>query len=372
MRLLEPNKTIFFLDRGFRDIFKKLITEYHFEPKIPHCQQLEDGDEDEDTQVLKVKTNKQLTTKNTTDTRLVTKIRFQIERSNGFLKNNYAFDYIRNSQVGHIQIDYRIACAMSNFVHKPSYTDIPNTEEVALRIKIKAQENQENKLEFLINKRLGTSFYQRIDITSINDFVKLNLEDLKKIIFLGSYQLKMSKSYLIDLLKHNVTYLLDKKILKQKPNNDLHKNIRSDFGETNSKTKIIAVELLSRHRRGLLKSKDFCEKDKFRNVYKVFIHYVSQLESVSDIENKDEKKIKEKPILAWICSCKSGRRIVGCCSHVATVIYYLSWAKYHTLKFPAEHLNLMFIDKSKLESANQPKYSFCFYYLLLHLKFFLS
>ncbi len=163
LKLLLPNKTVFFLDRGFRDIFKKLKSEYNFDPKIPHCKQLYD-EENQGNKEKKEKKIQQLTTKQTTDTRLVTKIRFQIERKNGFLKNNYALDFIRNSQIGHIQIDYRIACAMSNFVHKPNLTDNTKTKQVAKLIRKKSEKTQVNKLEYLINKRLGTSIFKKIDI----------------------------------------------------------------------------------------------------------------------------------------------------------------------------------------------------------------
>ena len=53
----------------------------------------------------------------------------------------------------------------------------------------------------------------------------------------------------------------------------------------------------------------------------------------------------------------SGRKLVGCCVHVATVIYYLSNAKYiRNNKLPAEYLNNVFIDMEKMESPNNPRY----------------
>ena len=30
----------------------------------------------------------------------------------------------------------------------------------------------------------------------------------------------------------------------------------------------------------------------------------------------------------YICQCKSGNRTVGCCSHVATIIWYLGYARH--------------------------------------------
>ena len=60
--------------------------------------------------------------------------------------------------------------------------------------------------------------------------------------------------------------------------------------------------------------------------------------------------------LAYIWTCVSGRRRVGCCVHVATVIYYLSFGKYHQTKNPAEHLNSIFVDTENNEAPNVSKY----------------
>jgi hypothetical protein len=33
-------------------------------------------------------------------------------------------------------------------------------------------------------------------------------------------------------------------------------------------------------------------------------------------------------IESWYCTCKAGMRTVGCCSHVASIVYFLSHGKY--------------------------------------------
>lgn len=53
--------------KGFRDIYKKLIEEYKFKAKMPTCKQLDDSKINQDD-------IKQLTVKQTTDSRLVTKV----------------------------------------------------------------------------------------------------------------------------------------------------------------------------------------------------------------------------------------------------------------------------------------------------------
>ncbi|CAF0970388.1 unnamed protein product [Brachionus calyciflorus] len=43
--------------------------------------------------------------------------------------------------------------------------------------------------------------------------------------------------------------------------------------------------------------------------YKVFVKLLPNSNDIKSLE--------------WVCSCKSGKRTVGCCTHVASVIYYL-------------------------------------------------
>ena len=48
-------------------------------------------------------------------------------------------------------------------------------------------------------------------------------------------------------------------------------------------------------------------------------------------------------ILRYCCDCANGRRTIGCCSHVAAVIYYMSHARYLAkIIRPAESLSTLF------------------------------
>jgi len=49
--------------------------------------------------------------------------------------------------------------------------------------------------------------------------------------------------------------------------------------------------------------------------YKTYVQYVPNKNDCDGIE--------------WYCTCLSGCRTVGCCSHIASVIYYLSNAKWN-------------------------------------------
>jgi hypothetical protein len=59
------------------------------------------------------------------------KVRFIIEKQNSILKNKKALDNNRNSKAGHILIDYRICCAMSNFSMKLCNPDGEASIEIA-------------------------------------------------------------------------------------------------------------------------------------------------------------------------------------------------------------------------------------------------
>ncbi len=48
--------------------------------------------------------------------------------------------------------------------------------------------------------------------------------------------------------------------------------------------------------------------------------------------------------------------MAGCCVHVAAVIYYLSFAKYASIKSPGEHLNWIFVNIGEKEPSNSPSY----------------
>jgi hypothetical protein len=49
--------------------------------------------------------------------------------------------------------------------------------------------------------------------------------------------------------------------------------------------------------------------------YNVYLKYQTNSSSVDAIES-------------WYCTCKAGMRTFGCCSHVASIIYFLSQGKY--------------------------------------------
>lgn len=49
-------------------------------------------------------------------------------------------------------------------------------------------------------------------------------------------------------------------------------------------------------------------------------------------------------IVGYCCSCLVGKRTVGCCAHVMTVVWFLSWARYNDVYAPATFLDDFFTE----------------------------
>ena len=73
-------------------------------------------------------------------------------------------------------------------------------------------------------------------------------------------------------------------------------------------------------------------------------------------------------ILGWWCDCSIGSRIIGCCSHVSSVIWFLSYRRWHfnnarrtstdPLNFSRESIPISdFYDSSDDEAATTDRYS---------------
>jgi hypothetical protein len=196
------------------------------------------------------------------------------------LKNYKSLDNIRNTQAGHIQIDYRIACAMSNFIHRPCSPDGKKSKKIAERIRKRTQ-IYENKMEFFINKRLDTRLIKKINLLDIDDFPKLSVKNIKENILFGSYQLKLCKSYVSEMVQCGIAYIITDDFLETNKAFKIVNQIK------NSKSKVIAAEITSRHRRSEKKSNTLssnirCSK-KYRTTYRLFIEYIPNLDQTKAI-----------------------------------------------------------------------------------------
>jgi len=235
---------------------------------------------------------------------------------------------------------------MLNYTHNSISPDKEKSKEIAGRMRRKSQ-IKHNKLEFILGKTLGTHTIRQIFLKDIVDFPRLKKSVIKNRISLGTFQLRLSQSYIKDIIDNNFTFIVNNEILKEIKN----KKLRTDLAR--SKYKILAMEILSRHSRSRKSAKDELKKNDLKKlnqlytkVYKVFILYKPNVNNYTGIN-------------AYICSCMSGQRTNGCCVHVTSVIYFLSYLNHKNqsmVKFPGNHLNNILVDINSSRAANNPQY----------------
>ena len=149
-----------------------------------------------------------------------------------------------------------------------------------------------NDLEVLLSRQLESSLMNKIELSKVADFPRIKKRRLVKSIFLGSYQLRQCQSYLSDLIQHGHAYSPTINLIKQIENKELKQDL------IDGKTKLLAVEITSRHRRSEYKKSE--EKDEeqapsqkkrrgpkiFKTTYKVFLEYTPMFNHYSSIKRK--------------------------------------------------------------------------------------
>ena len=279
--LLKP-KDCFIVDRGFRDSIS-LMESMGFIGKMP-C--------------FKNKNEKQLTTKQSNESRVVTKVRWVVEAVHGIIKQKWKFlsSKIKNQSLLHIQTCFRIAGCLHNMYGKELVSD-KNFEDEIIRL-LKFNVNKPNKFTDFVNSQnfeRKTSAFKNINESEIHDFPELTNDDLR-LFTLGSYQIAQSISYISEHFEANDFPILVSKVERN----------------------IIFVKMQSRH----ISSKK----------YNVFIRYEPEGSGVDSI-------------LEWTCNCQNGLRTLGCCVHIASVVAYLSNLRFESREYhPAKKLNNLFKD----------------------------
>lgn len=66
----------------------------------------------------------------------------------------------------------------------------------------------------------------------------------------------------------------------------------------------------------------------------------------------DDKNNGYHSILGYYCNCQVGTRTIGCCSHVASVIYYLSYGRYQEIEDPANTLSNLLTEFTPIVDAS--------------------
>jgi hypothetical protein len=296
--LLKPGDHVL-VDRGFYTSIDELKTKYQFQTHIPTC----------------VRPKQKLKTLEANQTRFVTKCRWPVEAVNVLLKTLYRANdkKVYNVTLPHVLSDLRIAGALINRFHKRLFSDKDNSTEIAQQMKLKL--NTVNELENVIDtfgldrKRVA---FEKSDANTISHFPKIDKETIKNKITLGTYQLKQSLNYLAEHQRENGNFTIEVFADKERI---FHSNRR-----------LLRARLQSRHLG--------------RTKYNTYITYWPNEDSIDKIDG-------------WLCTCRCCKRTVGCCSHVASLIYYLSYGRYHNSSNPAASLTSIFPIPTVLESSDE-------------------
>ena len=274
--ICEPGDTQI-VDHGFRDV-AKIFQELGFAVKMPGF--LQQGE-------------KQLTTEQANDTRMTTKTRWVVESFHSqFKKWRFFSERISQDFIVDIDVLARTVAASLNKYRSHLYEG-KSPEDYALANKMLLLKSRSSQLEQLISNgdlSLPKHWKSVMDIEHDFNFPNLTLDFLREYIC-GIYQIKQCSSY----AKAHLFY-----------NDD-----QFEFQVSSSDDSTLRCRLHSKNSR-------------LMNYY-LCIRF----------DNDDE----DDPIKDHYCQCKSGARNLGCCSHVATVLWYIGYAR-HIFSTPSTRTDL--------------------------------
>lgn len=285
---------IFILDRGFRDSIS-LIESHGYVAHMPPS---------------KSPNETQLSTESANKSRLITMCRWIVETINGRFKRDFKIFRHRvfNLHVPFIFTDFRIAAAIINRFQEPYSDSVYVQHYINL---ISENVNRPNLLaDYVIahnlNRQRATFSRLVADSPEVSDFPRLTQEDL--ILFgIGTYHVKLARSYASEHIKGTGVYEID---VYREP-----QNVNINNEENNI---LIRCRIQSRHVQ--------------RKIYYTYVMY--------NVEAEGRAAIKQ-----YYCSCIHGKRTLGSCAHVMSVVYYLGWARHQQIfTHPSYRLNDILID----------------------------
>ena len=203
-------------------------------------------------------------------------MRWVVEAANARIKRfKYLDKILPSSQVPFIGDYVRIVCAISNKYMQPINPTKDTEEDLLTARRMLDRVSKTNELQQLVEENhleRRSAQWESADECQISDFPKLD-DTMLRLLTLGTYQLKMSSSYIQEFVGGDCIIQL--------------------FRENDG---LLRVRLQSRH----VSSK----------TYLVWIKYDSD------------------HVQAWYCKCRAGARTVGTCSHVAAIIWYLGQSRF--------------------------------------------
>lgn len=273
---------ILILDRGFRDALD-FLHEVGFQTESP---------------AFLSKSEKQFSTRDGNLSRLVTKIRWAVESVNARIKSwKYFEKVVPNTDILNLRQYLRIVGALCNKFRPPLITSVESHCKIAQRmLEISKQPNilQEKISQDKTLSKRSRDWVPLQECRHYDYFPRLSEEYLRSLTF-GVYQLKQAPHYAdqhlvngdIDIFIHSVN------------------------------ATIVQAKLQSRH--------------------------TSSKQYMLWIEIGDETNTTD-PIQGWYCECKVGARTVGCCAHIATILWYLGHARHSEYEAKPDKFSVAFQD----------------------------
>lgn len=205
-------------------------------------------------------------------------VRWVVESANGRLKRwRYLDRTVPNTQIPYVGDYVRIISAICN-KYSPPLSSGETEQDIAIAAKMVYLSRQPNELRNWIetegiDRRSFT--WTKLDASGVApEFPQLSEEEIREIT-LGTYQVKMAKSYTNEHINEDGNY-------------EIHVNEDVE--------NVVSARIQSRH---VSAKKYYC-----------WIQY------------------GEGVVQAWYCKCKAGSRVVGCCAHITSVVWYLAYARH--------------------------------------------
>ncbi|CAF2102623.1 unnamed protein product, partial [Rotaria magnacalcarata] len=251
---------VLILDRGFRDTVRAM-KQFGFQVAMPSF----------------LNGRKQFSLEEANLNRCITKVRWIVESVNAQLKQwKYFSQTIPNSSLCFLSNYIDITCALINAYGSRCVQDIHSGTEIATQMLQKCQTT--NSVQLRLLELLETKLQWKKYDAQLLIFPELTEQELRNICY-GTYQIKQAKSYIREHLKQSPLVDNDMEfIIELCAQYDDLVRVRFESRHCNNKTHIATVQF---------------------------------------------KLYTESPISGWYCTCTSGWRDVGCCAHVAALLWHL-------------------------------------------------
>lgn len=290
------NNDVFVVDRGYRDAVE-FLENLQLNVEIPS---------------MLPRNQRQLTTEQANHSRKITKTRWIVESRNGHLKSIFKFfnGVIQIQHAVNLADFLKIACAFINRYKEPIH--MQDAEDQLAEQMLAICRNPNNNLQAIVDQnnlvhRRGGA-WENLENNNI-EFPNLPFEYMRSKTF-GTYQVKLAPAYIQDTANRQ----------------------ENDF--------IFQVQLLEP---GLLRAKIF---SRFTQAIRhtIFVSFLlPPLEAGQD------------PITGTYCTCKVGARTLGLCAHLASVIWYLGYARHQEeqIKYPSNILLRSILDAAGRDIGQQ-------------------